>query len=393
MTIAFVFEIFYPTVNGVITSSVNLAENLIARGHRVVFIAPKTKDFQEPVIHEVIPVYYIDSSESMIYPGMRTSLPWSRHVVTVLKKEEVDVVHITGPWLLSAAAIRGARKLDLPIVHTFHTMLHEPTYIKYFAKFNLLVPVFQALAWEYFKPYIRRSDVMTGPSWYACEELQEHYPGADIRHISNGVDISRFESYATFEETRRTYPPFNNRSFLFVGRLGAEKSVDQLVSAMHYVVSQLPDAHLFIVGAGPGQERFENQARRLKLRKHVHFLGRIPHEELLGSGLIQHARAFVTASVTENQPMTVIEAICCGVPIVVPDVRGIRELLDGNGLLFPRGDVESLAARMIRIASDDELYGEFRSRAFAFRNRFDGRSVAEEFEGVYQELLEENRQE
>ena len=91
--------------------------------------------------------------------------------------------------------------------------------------------------------------------------------------------------------------------------------------------------------------------------------------------------------------MTVIEAICCGVPIVVPDVRGIRALLAGNGLLFPRADVESLAARMIRIASDDELYGEFRSRSFAFRNRFDGRSVAEEFEGVYQELLEESRQE
>lgn len=388
MTVAFAFEIFYPTVNGVITSSVNLAENLIARGHRVVFIAPKTKDFREPVIHGTIPVYYIDSSESMIYPGMRASIPWSRHVATVLKKEEVDLVHITGPWLLCAAAIRGARKLDLPIVHTFHTMLHEPTYIKYFAKFNLLVPVFQAIAWEYFKPYIRRSDVMTGPSKYACEELVEHYPGADIRHISNGVDISRFEEYATFEETRGSYPRYNNRSFLFVGRLGAEKSVDQLVSAMHYVVQQVPDAQLFVVGTGPGRERFENQTRRLKLRKHVHFLGRIAHEELLKSGLIQHARAFVTASVTENQPMTVIEAICCGVPIVVPDVRGIRELLDGNGLLFPRGDVESLAARMVRIATDDELYGEFRSRAFAFRDRFDGRNVARAFEAVYQELIE-----
>ena len=388
MTVAFAFEIFYPTVNGVITSSVNLAENLIARGHRVVFIAPKTKDFQEPFIHGVIPVYYIDSSESMIYPGMRTSLPWSRHVVTVLKKEEVDVVHITGPWLLCAAAIRGARKLDLPIVHTFHTMLHEPTYIKYFAKFNLLVPVFQAIAWEYFKPYIRRSDVMTGPSRYACEELEEHYPGADIRHISNGVDISRFERYATFQETMQNFPPYNNRSFLFVGRLGAEKSVDQLISAMHYVMQQVPDAHLFIVGTGPGQERFENQTRRLKLRKHVHFLGRIPHEELLQSGLIQHARAFVTASVTENQPMTVIEAICSGVPIVVPDVRGIRELLDGNGLLFPRADVESLAANMVRIALDDELYGEFRSKSFDFRDRFDGRNVAKEFETVYRELIE-----
>jgi hypothetical protein len=43
---------------------------------------------------------------------------------------------------------------------------------------------------------------------------------------------------------------------------------------------------------------------------------------------------------------------------------------------------------MVRIAADDELYGEFRSKSFEFRDRFDGRSVAKEFEGVYQELIE-----
>ena len=390
MTIAFAFEIFYPTVNGVITSSVNLAENLIARGHRAIFLAPRTRQFREPYIHGVIPVYYIESSESMIYPGMRASLPWSKHVEAVLRKEDVDIVHITGPWLLGAAAIRAARRFDTPVVHTFHTMLHEPTYIKYFAKFDLLIPVFQAIAWEYFKPFIRRSDLMTGPSKYACEELQKHYPGADIRLISNGVDISRFERYESFQETARRYPPFNERSFLFVGRLGAEKSVDQLISAMRIVADTLDDAHLFIVGAGPGQERFENQMRRLHLRKQVHFLGRIPHEELLASGLIQHARGFVTASVTENQPMTVIEAICCGVPVSVPDVRGIRELLDGNGLLFPKGDVAALAENMIRIATDDDLYATFRGRSFQVRERFDGRNVAEEFETAYEELLHQH---
>lgn len=163
--------------------------------------------------------------------------------------------------------------------------------------------------------------------------------------------------------------------------------MDQLISAMGSVVTRMPEAHLFIVGAGPGQQRFELQTRRLKLRKHVHFLGRIPHEELLASGLIQHARAFVTASVTENQPMTVIEAICCGVPIVVPDVRGIRELMDGNGLLFPRADVAALADAMVEIASRDELYARFRARSFELRERFDGRNVAAEFETLYLETL------
>ena len=387
MTVAFSLEIFYPTVNGIVTSSVNLAENLIARGHRVLFIAAKSKAFDQPLIHGIVPVYYINSMESMIYPGMRTTVPWSKHVEVVLRKESVDIVHITGPWSLGAAAIVGARKVGCAVVHTFHTMLQEPTYLKYFAKLTVLVPVCEAIGWGYLKAFMRSSDVTTGPSQYACDTLRVHYPWAAIRRISNGVDMSRFEDGSTLEETGRRYPPFNDRTFLFVGRLGPEKSVGQLISAMRLVVDHLDDAHLFIVGSGPGRERYKNQTRRLKLRKHVHFLGRITHEDLLGRGLLQHARAFVTASITENQPMTVIEAICWGVPIIIPDVHGIRELLDGNGLLFPAGEIQVLARNMIRLASEDDLHSTFRKRSLEIRDRFDGRHVAEAFEAVYDALL------
>ncbi len=385
MKIAFVFEIFFPTVNGVITSTLNLAENLTRMGHEVLLIAPRWKKYQEPTV-EGLPVRYITSAANWAYPGMRTTLPWNRTVEGVLRREKIDVLHVTGPWLLTWAAIRAARRLGIPVVHTFHTLLHEPSYIIYMVRLPILVPLIQAMAWSYFGLYVRRSDVNTGPSHMVCQSLEKHFPEADVRFISNGVDVARFSKRSSIDEMHRTYPMHNDRTFLFVGRLGEEKSVHELIDAMTIVVRRDPEARLLIVGDGPSRQQYAHQINRLGLSQSVFLLGRIPHAELLESGLIHHSYAFVTASTTENQPMTVIEAICCGVPVIVPDVPGITELVDDNGLRFPPHDPAALAQTMLRLLDNPQLRQRFVEASKAIRNRFDGRNVAAEFFGIYEGL-------
>ncbi len=392
MKIAIVFEIFYPTINGVITSSVNLAENLTQLGHDVVFVAPKTPQFCEPVVgRRNIPVRYIPSIGNYMYPGMRTTLPWNRRIYRTLVREGVDVLHITGPWLLSWAAMRAARDLGIPVVHTFHTMLHERSYIQYVTRTAVLVPALQLVVWNYNGMYIRRSTVMTGPSRYVCRQLRRHFPHSDIRHISNGIDVARFTTFDDLEAVRTSYPWADNQTFLYVGRLGQEKSIDQLIRAMSHVREIYPSALLLIVGDGPNRAEYARLARALDLERHVTFLGRIPHGDLLASGLIHHARAFVTASTTENQPMTVIEAICCSTPVIVPDVDGINELVDRNGLRYRANDVYDLAAAMVRIIDDDELHGACRAAARTMADQFDGRTVARRFASLYEEVTSSPR--
>lgn len=385
MKIAFVFEIFFPTVNGVITSTLNLARNLTEMGHEVLLIAPRWKEYQEPRV-EGLPVRYITSAANWAYPGMRTVLPWNRTVEGVLKREGIDILHVTGPWLLTWAAIRGARRLGIPVVHTFHTLLHEPSYIIYFVRLRIFVPLIRALAWSYFGLYIRRSDVNTGPSRMVCDQLRRHFPESDVRYISNGVDVARFDTYAPLEELRARYPLHNDHTFLFVGRLGEEKSVHELIDAMAIVVGRNREAQLFIVGDGPSRDHYAAQIHRLGLTGRVFLLGRIPHGELLASGLIHHSLAFITASTTENQPMTVIEAISCGIPAIVPDVPGITELVEANGLRFAAHDPAALAETMHRLAEDPALRARCAAESLAMKNRFDGRNVATEFEAIYREV-------
>lgn len=391
MKIAIAFEIFYPNVNGIITSARNLAENLVADGHEVVFIAPETGAFREPFVSG-IPVYYISSVRSNTYPGMRYVLPWNRRLERIFRRERFDVLHMTGPWFLTMACIVAARKHRVPIVHTFHTMVHESDYLLYMVRFRALVPAIREIGWLFYGWYIRRCSAHTAPSRMACTTLDRQFPGAETRFISNGVDLDRFASCASWAELHSRYPWYTDRTLIYVGRMGQEKSVEDLLEAIAILRRRrLPDGEtapitLVLVGDGPADKRYRRHARRLGLGEAVRFLGRIPHNDLLASGLIHYARAFVTASTTENQPMTVIEAICCGVPAIVPDVSGISELVDDNGLLFPAHDQQALAETISTICGDDELHRRCVKATRKKRQRFDGRTVARQFLALYHEV-------
>lgn len=435
MKIAIAFEIFYPVVNGIITSARNLAENLVAQGHEVIFFAPETGEFQEPFISGSIPVYYIRSVRSNTYPGMRYVLPWNRQVLAVFRREKIDLLHMTGPWFLTMACIVAARKHRVPIIHTFHTMVHESDYLLYMVRSRALVPAIREIGWVFYGWFIRRCEAHTAPSRMACRTLDRQFPGADTRFISNGVDLDQFARCASREELKQRYSWYTDRTIIYVGRMGQEKSVGDLLEAMALLVhhedvgypadserpaepgrpvepghtvepghAALPDRaadpagtregsgiNLILVGDGPAEERYRRHARRLRLGDRVRFLGRIPHAELLAGGLIHHARAFVTASTTENQPMTVIEAICCGVPAIVPEVPGIDELVVDNGLRFPPHDVKALAKAIVRVCTDDKLHDRCVAATNMERQRFDGRQVARRFLELYREVCERPR--
>jgi len=373
----------------------------VAQGHEVVFFAPETGEYQEPFISGSIPVYYIRSVRSNTYPGMRYVLPWNRQVLAAFRREKIDLLHMTGPWFLTMACIVAARKHRVPIIHTFHTMVHESDYLLYMVRSRALVPAIREIGWVFYGWFIRRCAAHTAPSRMACRTLDRQFPGADTRFISNGVDLDRFARCASRQELMQRYPWYSDRTIIYVGRMGQEKSVGDLLEAMallvHDEIEEIAEdgantGRPVKAGDRQGINLVLVHARRLRLGDRVRFLGRIPHEELLASGLIHHARAFVTASTTENQPMTVIEAICCGIPAIVPEVPGIDELVKDNGLRFPAHDEHALARAILRLCTDDELHDRCVAATDQERQRFDGRVVARQYLQLYREVCERSHE-
>lgn len=387
MNIAFFIEVFYPEINGVITATLDLAKNLSQRGHKVLLVVPYNKHITDLEWIGGIRVVKVASIPTFIYPGVKWTWPWSPKLYRTLHKEKIEIIHFTGPWTLGFSAILYGKMYSLPIIQTFHTMLNEDTYLQYLVKRRTLVPVVRSLSWWYFGMYIRHSDLITSPSRFAAEVLKTRFPQKEIHHISNGIDVSIFKNTRSLEDLQKQYPFFHHKTFLYVGRIGLEKSIDVLIQGFSQAIHRDPDIQLLLVGDGPNRKEMERFAETLGVKDRVRFLGKIPHQELLTSGLIHHARSFVTASVTENQPMTVIEATCCGLPLIVPKVPSMEELSEGNALFFPPGDIDALKDRILQLSEDDKLFHASAAASRRMAERFDGAHIAQQFEDLYRGAL------
>lgn len=106
-----------------------------------------------------------------------------------------------------------------------------------------------------------------------------------------------------------------------VGRLSREKSYDVCIRAIHRIQEKIPGVCFVIIGDGPERESLEVLVRELGIEKNVRFLGKIPHRDLLNSNLFARSQLFLTASTTETQGITIIEAMSFGLPIVGVDEK------------------------------------------------------------------------
>jgi glycosyltransferase involved in cell wall biosynthesis len=397
MRIAFGFDIFYPEQNGVITSSINLANNLIAMGHEVVFFVPNEKEFQEDVIEDGISIVHVKALDSFIYQGLKVLPVYSWYLNDVFIEQKIDMVHITSPWLISIALARCARKHRVPVLYTHHTLINDPIYINYFFRNMTLAELSTSAIWQIvFRPVFKLTWKITAPSKDTCKEVRNHVKNRKIAvsYISNGIDVSIYEKPKTREIPKDIVDfGIGDKTFLFVGRIGYEKGLDTLVAGFNILQKKYKDAKLIIIGQGPFEKKLKEEVTKLGLDDSIFFAGFRAHEEIIESELLNNINSFVTASLTENQSMTIIEALCSGVACITADVPNMTNLADeDSALYFKQGNVEDLAKKLEIAYTDIDLIKKKRIAAKKNINRFDGRNVAKEFEEEYYKLLEKKKE-
>lgn len=391
MNIAFGFDIFYPETNGVITTTINLATNLINMGHKVYFFVPKEKEFTDSEIENGIHIVRIRSFSIGIYNGLKMFPVNSWYLAPYLVAYHIDIVHNTSPWMMGLALNHAARRLHIPSIATHHTLLDNPVYIRYAMKTDTLVNIATEAIWPViFAPFYRLTWLCTAPNETTCQQVRDNIPGLDVRYVSNGIDISKFEgTEPTCPLPEKIDPAWlGDKTLLFVGRMGFEKAINVTLEAFSLCLEKEPDAQLIVIGQGPAEEKLKKQLETTPGKERIHMTGLIKNDELLGSKLMSKVAAFVTASLSENQTMTVIEALCSGLPVIAADVDNMRALFSENeGWFFEGGSKESLADVMCEALRDKEARDRKAEAAVKLTSRFDGRDVAKQFEGLYYELL------
>ncbi|MSR86094.1 glycosyltransferase family 4 protein [Candidatus Woesearchaeota archaeon] len=383
MKIAIFTDTFLPKYDGIVTSTLNLATGLADKGHQIYIITARNGKQPEFKYKNVI-VKRVRGIPGGFYPEFRMTNILSVRLIRYLKKEGIELIHFQTPITLGIQAILSAKYLKIPLVGTFHTFITDEEYLKHV---RLNKPYMKKVAWAYIRGYYNRPQLVTVPSESAKEELYTNGITKPIKVISNGINLKIFET-SKAKEIHEKYNP-RGKILLFVGRIAHEKNLNYLLDCFKIILQELPSTKLLIIGDGPQMGEIKERIKKENLNESIILLGQIPHEELIKSSIIAAADVFITASLTENQPMTLLEAQANGTACVGINTKGIKDVIqDGyNGFLANKEDKKDFANKVLKILRDKKLQQILEKNAKEEAKKYDYHNIINIWEQEYSKLI------
>ncbi len=174
-----------------------------------------------------------------------------------------------------------------------------------------------------------------------------------ISVIPNGVDTDLFRPDPN---NNKQSNQSNAITILWVGRFVRGKGVEYLIQAAKILVKEVPDLKILLVGDGPSKGKIKGLIEKFNLKKNVIIKENVPNENM--PEVYQKSDIFVLPSLNEGVPKTLLEAMACGIPVIISEFPHLEELIKNAGLTFPKGDVHALADKIMRLIRDRELAKE-----------------------------------
>lgn len=367
---------FYYIKGGSETYYFALKQLLEANGHEVIdFSMQDDRNFESPYAE-----YFVDAVDYNGKMGLKQQIKAASNIIysmearkkleALVQKTKPDLVHLhIFQHQLSPSILDVIKKYKIPTVYTAHdlkmlclnyVMMNRDGicekcrgghYINCFKQkcvknsaLKSMINVAEGYLHKWRKSYDVIDKIITPSRFYAK------------KFVEFGVEKERVVPLTNFlgRECPRVNPSEDAlQYFLYFGRLSREKGIMTLLKAVEGT-----DMRLFIVGSGPCREEIEGYVNDHQL-KQVQLLGFKSGQELID--LVGNARAVVLPSEWyENGPYSAIEALQLGRPMIGADIGGIPELVDGNGVTFPHGNVEQLKECMLQFPQPGtEKYEEY----------------------------------
>jgi len=313
--IAIFTETFLPKIDGVVTILCQVLERLQAKGHQVLLFGPPGG----PKEHAGAEIVGVGGPRFPLYPELRINIP-RRFVWEKIKAFQPDLVHIVSPFFLGPFGFSYARRLNVPILASFHT--HVPSYVRYYGGAFV-----EPIVWSYLRTLHNQADVNLCPSTETLRDLRSH--GFErVRWWQRGIDTRRFTPGPRDMALRARLTDGNPDELLvlYVGRHSPEKRLNLIRDPL----AGVPGVRLTMVGGGPSHEQLKRHFRGTRTT----FPGFLRGEELVDA--YRAADVFLFPSTTETFGLVALEAMACGVPVIAANTGGVLDIIrDGeNGLLF-----------------------------------------------------------
>ena len=312
MRIALFSDCYIPTKNGVSTLLSQFKRAAESRNHHVTVVTPRVQGWH--VNDETI---LRTTSMSLGQPsGQRGALIDQFDINKEIRRRQIEIIHTHTEFMLGISGRRAAATLDIPMLHTMHTMWEDHRH--YFLPNG--TPLSRQIVRWYLRHYLQPFRTIVVPSLKAKSYVSGLMPWKEPHIIPNAIDsspLNSLDAVARMERRRAIRTKFSiaddSPLLLFVGRIGKEKRIDALLYSIGPLFKQRPNMQMLIVGDGPTFSSLQALVRRQKLTNQIRLVGFVEWERIFDYYLASDI--FVTASLSEVHSMTLIEAISSGLPV------------------------------------------------------------------------------
>lgn len=384
MNIGLFTETYYPEINGVANSVYILKSELEEMGHTVYVFTTTTPGAPE---HEYN-VFRVPSIPCILITERRVGLFYQPKLASIIKKLNLDLIHTHTEFSLGIFGRIMARELKIPTVHTYHTIYED--YTHYVTHIKSLDKRAKAFVRVFTKICCNTVEQVVVPTEKVKELLLQYSVFKDISVIPTGVDLKKFnpklynpEDIAELKKSYGITP--EDKILLYVGRISKEKNIAEIIHAMPEYMNKRPKVKFLVIGGGPEMEELQELVKKSELTEKIIFTGPKPWDQI---GLYyQLGDAFVSASQSETQGLTYIEAMAAGVPVVAKKDKCLDDILEVgyNGYSFVNKEELIYGLEKIFYAEDNISYG---TNAINKMKKYSTEEFATNMENLYKEIME-----
>jgi glycosyltransferase involved in cell wall biosynthesis len=345
MRIALFTDFFEPQVNGIVDAVLFQAKGLQEKGHDVCVFTLGASDKKNMYPFQI-----------RRYPFLKVPLAddWGiafpKGLLRDCRAFQPDILHTHSNGPIGFLAPRISRKLGIPLIGTAHTSPVPAFLIPLGINTRFTAYIFRRLnSWFY-----NKCTLVSAPSHMMLKELTDYGLHVPTRWISNIVQTDTFHPSSHRAQLRKSLN-VHSYTVLACARLMPEKAMEVTLKSIAQLVKEGMDVEFVIIGDGPHRGTLERITKELHIEPHVRFTGYLPHTEI--AKWMNAADVFSQNGPFENQSMTMLQAMACGLPVIGANGGGTPQFIkqEETGLLVTPYDSTELAVSIKRIAADAAL--------------------------------------
>ncbi len=373
-------DTYAPQVNGVSISLQLISEGLRAAGHQVTIFAPKFPGYHD----NEQGVVRLPSLKYLNDPPIYVAVLGTPRTTWSLTRKHFDVLHAHSPLSVGLLAYLTASTKGLPLIYTYHTSITDYThYLKFIGGTGLIR---HGARW-FSTASTNLGDQIVVPSPKFRRLLLDQKVRKPIHTIPNGIDLSNFKEAKKPGSFRaRLGVKADAPILLSVGRVDKEKRLDFLIDAFVQIGERFQNAQLVFAGDGGARHELEKKAAATKVHDRIHFLGMVDRITL--PDILHDATVFLSASTTEVHPISVIEAIASGLPLVAVQDDAFEGMIEEglNGHMTPL-DVTAFSSTVSSLLEDPARLERYGKHSAELSQKYSIQGQVRALEALYMESV------